>query len=56
MSAESVYILSHPVKTFLAIGLAIARVPAVILAVPLEHLVLDLGLYRFTFLRDSPVE
>ena len=55
-SAGSVKILSHPVKTFLAIGLAIARVPTVLLTVPLEHLVLDLGLYRFAFLRDCPVE
>ena len=45
MNAESVHILAHPVKTFLAIGLAIARVPAVLLAVPLKHLVLNLGLY-----------
>ena len=47
---------ADPVETFLAIGLIGAwwDFPAVLLAIPLEHLVLDFSLDRFAILRNGP--
>ena len=48
--------MANPVETFLAIGLIGAwwDFSAVLLAIPLEHLVLDFSLDRFAVLRNSP--
>ena len=46
---------TYPVETFLAVGRTVDDFAAVFLAVPNEHLVLNLCLNRFAFLGDGPV-
>ena len=47
--------LAYPVQTFLAVGRIVDNLSAVLLAVPLEHLALDLGLDGFALFGDGPV-
>ena len=43
--SDLVHEIFYPVETFLSIWLVVNDFPAVLLAVPLKHLVLNLSLY-----------